>query len=205
MHVPADVVRRLPVIILMTLLIACEEPSVERTATLEERADVVVQLLQDKEWQLLSEVVHPDRGLTFSPYAYVDPQEAVTLEQSEVAEIGSDTTNYVWGVEDGSGFEIVTTPEAFIDEWIIDEDFASAQRGGRDEVIQTGNMLNNLPNAFYDEPPASASGQEIIFLEYHLPGEGQYGGMDWASLRLVFEREGETWYLIGVVRDRWTI
>jgi hypothetical protein len=29
--------------------------------------------------------------------------------------------------------------------------------------------------------------------------------MNWASLRLVFERSGNKWYLVGISHDEWTI
>jgi hypothetical protein len=29
--------------------------------------------------------------------------------------------------------------------------------------------------------------------------------MDWRSLRLVFEEQGGSWYLVGIVHDQWTI
>lgn len=185
-------------------LAACETDHVSHAVSLEVRADSVVELLHAEQWQRLSEMVHADRGVTFSAYAYVDPDELVTLRREQVEAIGADSTVYLWGVEDGSGFEIRMTPTAFVNRWITDRDFTAAQRGNRDEVLETGNSLNNLPHAFYDQPP-SASEEEITFIEYHLTGSSQYNGMDWASLRLVFERESDGWFLIGIVRDRWTI
>jgi hypothetical protein len=29
--------------------------------------------------------------------------------------------------------------------------------------------------------------------------------MDWSSLWLVFQRDGATWYLVGIVHGSWTI
>ena len=172
--------------------------------SLEATADSVLRLLHNDQWEALSEMVHPERGVTFSPYAYVDPLEVVTLSRENVAGIDADSTVYLWGVEDGSGNEIRATPLVFIDQWITDRDFTAAQRGARDQVSVSGNILNNLPHAFYDEPP-DVSAREITFIEYYLEGSEQYSGMDWAALRLVFERVEERWYLLGIVRDRWTI
>jgi UDP-N-acetyl-2-amino-2-deoxyglucuronate dehydrogenase len=30
-------------------------------------------------------------------------------------------------------------------------------------------------------------------------------GMDWRSLRLVFEKKNDIWYLVGIIHDQWTI
>jgi (p)ppGpp synthase/HD superfamily hydrolase len=29
--------------------------------------------------------------------------------------------------------------------------------------------------------------------------------MDWRSLRLVFEKKNDIWYLVGIIHDQWTI
>lgn len=44
------------------------------------------------------------------------------------------------------------------------------------------------------------------YVEYHFPGfEKKYEGKDWKSLRLVFEKKNDRWYLVGIVHDQWTI
>lgn len=191
---------------MMTLfLVACDEEPAAQGRTLEAQADSVLISLQNHEWVELASYVHPERGVLFSPDAYVERDDAVVLSQEEVRELDQDTTLYVWGNEDGTGDVIRLTPTEFVQEHLIDRDFADARRGNRDEAIGRSNTMNNVPDAFYDEPPGSGAGEEITFIEYYIPGSSEYGGMDWASLRLVFQREDETWYLIGVVRDNWTI
>jgi len=32
-----------------------------------------------------------------------------------------------------------------------------------------------------------------------------YAGMDWKSLRLVFEQYEGRWYLVGIINNQWTI
>jgi (p)ppGpp synthase/HD superfamily hydrolase len=29
--------------------------------------------------------------------------------------------------------------------------------------------------------------------------------MDWRSLRLVFEKKDDIWYIVGIIHDQWTI
>ena len=43
-------------------------------------------------------------------------------------------------------------------------------------------------------------------MEYHFPGiDPKFEGMDWRSLRLVFEQKNCTWYLVGIIHAQWTI
>lgn len=168
-------------------------------------ADSVLELLYERDWSALAERVHPERGVLFSPVAYVQRDDAIVFDRAAVRTIGRDDDVYVWGYEDGTGDPIERTPLDFVDDVLLDRDFRDAQRGGRDEVIGTGNTLNNVPDAFYETPPSTEAAQEIAFIEYHDAGTEAFGGMDWASLRLVFERFDGSWYLVGVVRDQWTI
>jgi len=64
------------------------------------------------------------------------------------------------------------------------------------ETLSSGNLINNIRESY----PAA------IIVEYHFPGfEEKYGGMDWTSLWLVFEKQGSEWYLVGLVHGEWTI
>jgi (p)ppGpp synthase/HD superfamily hydrolase len=43
-------------------------------------------------------------------------------------------------------------------------------------------------------------------VEYHFSGfDPKYEGMDWRSLRLVFEEKDNIWHLVGIIHDQWTI
>jgi hypothetical protein len=60
-----------------------------------------------------------------------------------------------------------------------------------------GNSVDNAAQVYPD----------ARIVEYHVPGRNpDYGGMDWRSLRLVFEEgEGGRWLLVAVIHDEWTI
>ena len=67
---------------------------------------------------------------------------------------------------------------------------------GFDQTVGQGNTINNIIEVY----------PEAVVVEYHFEGfDPQYAGMDWRSLRLVFEESGGTWYLVGIVHDEWTI
>jgi hypothetical protein len=188
------------------LFAACgDSPDVNREELLVSRADEAIQALHDNDWQRLSELVHPDRGLLLSPYAYVEIDEAVVLSPSEVEAIESDDSVRMFGYTDGEGAPIEKTSEAFITNRLLDRDFSDAHRGEPGEVIGRGNTLNNVPDVFRRSDDAQQNDEEVNFVEYHDPGSDEFDGMDWASLRLIFRFEDGAWYLIAIVRDQWTI
>lgn len=162
-----------------------------------ERADSAVAALERQDWDALAEMAHPERGVRFSPYGYVDTAEHVVLTREEIANAPEDQTEYHWGQYDGRGNDIRLTIEEYYEEFIYNVDFADARRGEPDEVIGTGNTLVNLEEAY--------PGPNTRFIEYHDPGTDEYEGMDWNSLRLIFERTGGEWLLVGIAHDEWTI
>jgi len=158
------------------------------------RANLVLHYLKYRDFQQLSPFVHKNNGVTFSPYAYTE-DDAINFTPAQMAALKADD-RYMWGFFDGSGFDIDYTVEEYISRFVYDDDFIQAPTIGVNTLIQTGNTISNLEEAY---PGAR-------FVEYHIPGVNpDYGGMDWKSLRLVFLRTGGQWMLTGVVHDQWTI
>jgi hypothetical protein len=156
-----------------------------------------VRAIESRDWAELATFVHPSRGLRFSPYGYVDVKHHVLLTPEEVAVLGTGTRSRVWGRFDGTGEPIEMPFPAYYERFVYDRDFATAAAGKPGERIGRGNSLNNIGEAF--------AGPEVSFVEYHVPGTDRFSGMDWRSLRLVFERLDAQWYLVGIVHDQWTI
>jgi hypothetical protein len=108
-----------------------------------------------------------------------------------------ETRQRVWGTYDGSGAPIRLTFTEYYKRFIYDRDFATASK-----ISYNGGPLvqgNTHDNSFEKYPNA-------IIVEYHMPGvQPEQEGMDWASLRLIFEQYRGAWYLVYVVHDKWTI
>lgn len=165
---------------------------------LQDRADRLILALKQADWTALSAYVHPRLGVRFSPYGYVhagqDGDRVFTAAQVKAFPLDSKT--YEWGTFDGSGQPIAMSTGEYYRRFIYDHDFAEAPQVEWDRRIGQGNTLFNLTEVY----PGGR------FVEYHFPGfEAKYQGMDWRSLRLVFQAEGGTWYLVGIVHDEWTI
>ena len=159
------------------------------------RAERVVEALREKSWTTLAAMVHPERGVLFSPYGFVDTARSVVLMPAQIAALGRDEAIRRWGTKAGSGTPIRLSFDAYYDAFIYDEEFAEAQRGAPGEILKRGTTKINLSEAFPD----------ARFIAYHVPGrEEEYGGLDWSSLRLVFALYRGMWKLVGIVHDEWT-
>lgn len=170
------------------------EPAAEATAR--DRAMQAVMALKERDMNAFSATVHPDKGVKFFPYTYVDPIEAEVFTPLDVRVFATTAPMYTWGTQDGSGEPIILKPSDYIDQYVYDADFVLAEDIRENDVTSQGNILNNVVEAF--------PGTTVI--SFHLPPENpDYGGMDWKNLRLVMEQSDGTWYVIAVVHDAWTI
>lgn len=156
----------------------------------------VLDSIKNNDMNTLSTFVHPTNGVRFTPYEYIDLQNDPVFTAAEIAGIGNDTQVYNWGSYDGSGEPIDLTFSDYYGEFIYDHDFINPHMIGNNVAIGSGNMINNIGTEY-------PNGQ---FVEFHFTGfDPQYAGIDWSSLRLVFEDVGGIWYLVGVVHGQWTI
>ena len=97
---------------------------------------------------------------------------------------------------DGTGEEIFLTPGEYYEKFIYPADFINAEKIGYNEVLSFGNMLENQFEVY----------QKAIVVEYYFSGfNPDYAGLDWRSLRLVFEEYEGNWKLVGLINNQWTI
>lgn len=161
------------------------------------QAIIVINLLKNKDMVSLAGYIHPERGVRFTPYSYIETQTNLVFQADEIATLMENTQLYTWGEYDGTGDPIDATFSDYYNKFVYDVDFAEPNMIGNNTVVSTsGNMVNNISQAYPNES----------FVEFHFSGfDAQYAGMDWKSLRLVFEDVDGTWYLVGIIHDQWTI
>lgn len=156
----------------------------------------VMERIKDNDMSALSTYVHPSKGLRFTPYTTVDSQNGQVFTPQEVASLSGDNTVYNWGNYDGSGFPIELSFSDYYGEFVYDQDFLNPHMIGNGVTIATGNMIDNMDDAYPDGS----------FVEFYFTGfDPQYEGMDWVSLTLVFEDDNGDWKLVGIVHNQWTI
>jgi hypothetical protein len=167
------------------------------TALLTQAANQVLAAFNSKDYVALSLLVHPDSGVRFSPYAYIDTasDKVVTADWIKKQADKTKQEKVLWGTVDPTDEPINMTVDNYVRRFVYDVDFLKPEKFKVNEFIGSGNTVNNL-QAIYNN---------CDFTESHFSGfEKKYDGMDWRSLRLVFRMKDGKYYLVGVVHDEWT-
>jgi hypothetical protein len=165
-------------------------------AKIRELGNKTLEALRDKNMQWLSSIIHPDKNLRFSPYTYVNHDTDLVFTANEILTLLSSDKIYNWGRYDGSGEAIELNFEEYYSKFVYDKDFLNAEEVAYNRYIGKGNTLNNVFDIYPDGK----------LMEYYFSGfEPKFEGLDWESLKLVFEEKDGVWYLVGIVHDGWTI
>jgi hypothetical protein len=144
----------------------------------------------------LAALAHPTKGVRFSPYSFVNFSRDVVLTRQELANIYADTKTRVWGVTDGKGDDIVGTFSDYSRQYVWSRDFIAAPKTAYNKTIGSGNTTDNTAQVHPDA---------ILFEAYDPGPDPAMESVQWQCLRLLFEADGGTWYLVGVVHGQWTI
>ncbi len=187
-------------ILLLHTATAAEEKEIIKPKIAEqiikEKAEKVISAIAARNFKELADYVHPEKGLRFTPYTYVRIEKDIVFTKKQVSNFFDNDKKYLWGYYDGSGKEIRLTPKEYYHQFIYTNDFINADKIGYNEVLSSGNMIENQFEV-YENP---------IIVEYYFPGfKAKFGGMDWKSLRLVFEKYKDDWKLRGIIHNQWTI
>jgi len=159
-------------------------------------ACAVNRCMQQQDWTMLAAYVHPQRGVTFTPYSTVAPGSDLTFTADQIKNLAQDQRVYTWGFEDGRGNPIQMTMLQYFARYVYDRDYTQVSQIGVDRIMTGGNALENLTEEYPD----------CRFVDFSFPSADPVNdGLDWSSLKLVFQADGEHWYLVGVVHGEWTI
>lgn len=159
-------------------------------------ACAVCRAIQQQDWTTMAAYVHPDRGVTFTPYSTVEPDSDLNFTSDQIKALAQDQNVYTWGFEDGRGDPIQMTMIQYFERYVYDRDYMQVPEIGVDRIMTGGNALENLSEIYTG----------CRFVDFSFPSADPVNdGLDWSSLKLVFQAEGEHWYLVGVVHGEWTI
>ena len=171
-----------------------ETESNSKEETLKTLNSEILSALKSNEIEKLSKFIHPEKGIRFSMYGYVQPNTDKYFTKEEFIKYAPTNIKFTWGEKDGTGDQLVLSIKDYLNQWVFKRDFTSAEyyqnsfKGG-------GNSINNLKEIY----------PKTDFTENYIPGSEKYGGMDWNSLRFVFEELYGTYYLVAVINDEWTV
>ncbi|WP_341280151.1 hypothetical protein [Paenibacillus sp. FSL H8-0537] len=174
-----------------------QEPVEGQPPTAREAAATVMRAIKNSDMQTVAAWVHAKKGIRFSPYAYVDVESDLTFKQDTLNGLMEDSKTYVWGTSAGSGEPIHLTYADYYKQFVYDADFAKDGTISLNEVQGKSTTTNNLNEVYPKE--------SYDFVEYYIDGiDPAVEGMDWRSLRLVFEKIGDDRALVGIIHDQWT-
>ena len=163
-----------------------------------QQAQRSLRALADGDLDKLADLAAPS-GIRFSPYAYVSKEKDVVLTAGQLRGLKTDKKAYVWGEYDGSGEPIRLDFYSYYNEFLHNLPYTAPNAIGYNRIVRSGNTRSNLTEVY----PNAA------FVEFYVKGgrseHPSSQGMDWGSLRFVFEKNGGEWKLAGIVGDRWTI
>jgi len=165
-------------------------------SVIEERAKTVLTAIKNYDMEKFSDAVHPEKGVRFTPYTYVDVEKDLVFTAEEVRNLANDSKTYLWGYYDGSGEPMNLKFEDYYKAFIYDADYLNAEQVGYNKTLSYGNALDNSFEVY----------KNSIIVEYYFSGiDPKYEGMDWRSLKLVFEKKNDVWYIVGIIHNQWTI
>jgi len=166
------------------------------SAVLTDRSHEVLDALDKKDFSKFAEFIHPEEGVRFSPYGYIDTARDKKFTRKQFLDLAANNKSIVWGVHDGSGEPINLSLTEYFRRFVYDVKFLEPENLTLNKTIASGNSLNNLTTIYPDAQ----------YVESYFSGfDKKYEGMDWRSLRLVFKKKDDTLYLVGVIHDQWTV
>ena len=119
-----------------------------------------------------------------------------SLTADQIKNLAQNQIVYTWVFEDGRGDPIQMTVMQYFERYVYNRDYTQAPEIGVDRIMTGGNALENLAEAY----------PGCRFVDFSFPSADPVNdGMDWSSLKLVFQPAETRWYLVGVVHGEWTI
>jgi len=167
----------------------------EIKAEVEARSQAAILAIKEKDMEKLASLVHPEKGVLFSPYSHIEPGKHKVFSKDQLKGLLKSEEVYNWGEYDGSGDPIELTFAQYYDKFVYNHDFANVEKVAYNQIQPYGNTIVNISDVYPDGN----------FIEYYFPGTEPHDGMDWASLRLVFEEYNGQWYLVCIAHGQWTI
>ncbi|WP_417900366.1 hypothetical protein ABN702_09015 [Bacillus haimaensis] len=73
------------------------EPVVEKELSAEDTALAAVKLLKERDFSALKDLIHPTKGVRFTPYGYIDVEKNLVFSAGEVGALKENQQIYLWG------------------------------------------------------------------------------------------------------------
>ncbi len=157
----------------------------------------VITALKNKDMTKLATLVHPEKGIRFSPFSYVDTNSDRIITQEKIKNFFNDPRKYTWGYSDSDGLPIRMNSQNYYDSFVFDCDYSKADEISYNTTIGRSLTVSNIFEVY----------PRTIIVEFGKdPSDSSIKGEDWRSIKLIFEKyDDNKWYLVGIVHDQWKI
>ena len=157
-------------------------------------ANSILPMIKEKDYSSLTAFIHPQLGLTFTPYSTVSPTD-LSFQWTELLAASEAETELCWGGWDGSGEDLLLSFDAYWDRFVWNYDYTNADSILLNEIGITGNAIENVFKAY----------DNCMIAEYDVNSAlGYNDGTDWSTLKLVFLPFDGELYLAGIIHGEWT-
>ena len=173
-----------------------EQDTILKDTSITDLTQIILKHIKNKDYQSLTQYIHPELGIRFTPYSYINLKEDITIKADQFTKMINNDEKLLWGLYDGTGEEIKLTTRDYFAKFVYDVDFLKAPKLTVNESSAAGNSINNIKEIYPD-----ADYTESYFSGF----KKEYGGMDWRALRLVYKKADGKYYLIGIIHDQWTV
>lgn len=165
-----------------------------RPETLEafETAVEVLTAGKNRDYQLLAQYAHPEKGILFSPDAAVDRDEDAVFFAGQIREFDSGGI-YDWGCYDAGEAPLLLTADEYFADYVYNKEFLASRQIGINVLVRPGNFPGNAAEAF----------PEGIFVEFHDEGTKEFSGLDWSSVKIVLEKYQGAFRAVAVISSRY--
>lgn len=178
---------------LKTTTLKTESGNLSEEETLKRLNNEILSTLKSKNYENFSNYIHPEKGITFTMYSYINPKKDKHFSREDFKNYTSTNTKFTWGEQDGTGDLLILPIKDYMTEWVFKRNFKNSEFYFN-EFKGTGNTINNIKKTY----------PNTVFIENFIPGTEIYSGMDWNSLIFVFEKHNGQYYLIAVINNSWT-
>lgn len=144
--------------------------------------DDIIKAIKGFDPKLLARYIHPTKGVGFSASAMISRSDPV-FTQKQVSDFVSD----IWGIYSGSGDNMILSPKAYFTEVLYNRKF-------EESPVRFNEVYDDFRGNHFLVYPNS------VVVEYFYEGTKEWGFVDTAVLRIVFQQHDEqNWYVVGII------
>ncbi len=150
-------------------------------------ANLTIKSLKFRNFNILSSMVHPKKGVRFSFSPYISSNDIVIKKTKLIKEY--DQSKYLkWGV-DNEDNKVILSLKEYWGEYVYNKDYVNSDLIFYNRNIKREKNVIDTVRRYYSN---------AIIVEYFLNN----GHKEWYSLKLAFEKYKNNWFLTGIVNLR---